>query len=61
VAEIASGSRKEGRYICHECKKTFVATKKTPFYRLRTETGPLLPGYSTGILPQNPRGSTESG
>ena len=35
---IGVHSRKEGRYICHECKKTFVATKSTPFYRLRTET-----------------------
>ena len=25
----------ERRYVCHVCKKTFSATKGTPFYRLR--------------------------
>lgn len=29
-------SQKEQRYLCRECKKTFAATKGTPFYRLRT-------------------------
>jgi transposase-like protein len=28
--------RKEQRFICHECHKTFSATKGTAFYRLRT-------------------------
>lgn len=30
-------SRKEKRYICTLCKKSFSATKGTPFYRLRHE------------------------
>ena len=29
-------SRKEQRFICHECQKTFSASKGTAFYRLRT-------------------------
>ena len=29
-------SRKEQRFICHECQKTFSARKGTVFYRLRT-------------------------
>jgi transposase-like protein len=29
-------SQKEQRYQCKTCEKTFVATKGTPFYRLRT-------------------------
>ena len=33
---IAIHSRKEQRFICHECHKTFSATKGTVFYRLRT-------------------------
>ena len=32
---IGIHSRKERRYICHLCHKTFSATKDTPFYRLR--------------------------
>src|SRR5438067_9066089 len=28
--------QKEQRFICHECQKTFSATKGTAFYRLRT-------------------------
>ena len=28
--------RKEGRYFCKTCEKTFSATKGTPFYRLQT-------------------------
>ncbi len=31
---IGIHTRKEGRYICHQCHKTFSATKGTPFYRL---------------------------
>lgn len=31
-------SRKERRYICHECKQTFAANKGTAFYRLRTSS-----------------------
>lgn len=33
---IGVHSRKERRFICHVCGKTFSATKGTPFYRLRT-------------------------
>ena len=33
---IGIHSRKEQRFICHECHKTFSATKGTAFYRLRT-------------------------
>jgi transposase-like protein len=29
-------ARKEQRFICHECDKTFSATTGTVFYRLRT-------------------------
>ena len=32
---ISVHSRKQQRYICHECKTTFTCTKGTPFYRLR--------------------------
>lgn len=33
---IGIHSRKEQRFICHECHTTFSATKGTVFYRLRT-------------------------
>ena len=33
---IGIHSRKEQRFICHACQKTFSATKGTAFYRLRT-------------------------
>jgi transposase-like protein len=33
---IGIHSRKEQRFICHACQKTFSATKGTVFYRLRT-------------------------
>jgi transposase-like protein len=33
---IGIHSRKEQRFICHECQKTFSATKGTVFYRLPT-------------------------
>src|SRR5499433_1105905 len=33
---IGIHSRKEQRFICYECHKTFSATKGTVFYRLRT-------------------------
>jgi transposase-like protein/IS1 family transposase len=33
---IGLHSRKEPRFICHACDKTFSATKGTVFYRLRT-------------------------
>jgi len=33
---IAIHSRKEHRFICKQCRKTFTATKGTTFYRLRT-------------------------
>lgn len=35
---IGVHSRKERRYICHECKQTFAANKGTAFYRLRTSS-----------------------
>ena len=31
-------SRKDQRFICTQCRKTFTATKGTAFYRLRTST-----------------------
>jgi len=34
---IGIHSHSEQRYICHECGKTFSATKGTLFYRLRTD------------------------
>src|SRR5262249_56139760 len=33
---IGIHSRKEQRFICHACQKTFSARKGTVFYRLRT-------------------------
>src|SRR5437660_7057163 len=33
---IGIHSCKDKRFICHECHKTFSATKGTAFYRLRT-------------------------
>ena len=33
---IGIHSRKDKRFICTECRKTFAATKGTTFYRLRT-------------------------
>ena len=33
---IGIHSRKEQRFICTQCRKTFTATKGTAFYRLRT-------------------------
>ena len=33
---IGIHSRKDKRFICTECHKTFSATKGTAFYRLRT-------------------------
>jgi transposase-like protein len=35
-SNIGIHSRKEQRFICHECHKTFSATTGTVFYRLRT-------------------------
>lgn len=35
---ISVHSQQEERYICHECKQTFSATRGTLFYRLRTDT-----------------------
>ncbi len=34
---IGIHSRKERRYICHQCHKTFSETKGTPLYRLRSD------------------------
>jgi transposase-like protein len=34
---IGIHSRKERRYICHQCHKTFTETKGTPLYRLRSD------------------------
>src|SRR5215217_4743684 len=36
MGNIAIHSRKEQRFICHECDKTFSARRGTVFYRLRT-------------------------
>src|SRR5437667_7657417 len=36
MGNIGIHSQKEQRFICHECHKTFSATKGTAFYRLRT-------------------------
>ena len=33
---IGIHSQKEQRFICHECQKTFSATKGTALYRLHT-------------------------
>lgn len=34
---IGIHSRKERRYICHQCRKTFSETQGTPLYRLRSD------------------------
>jgi transposase-like protein len=34
---IGIHSRKERRYICHQCHQTFSETKGTLFYRLRSD------------------------
>jgi transposase-like protein len=39
---IGIHSRKEQRFICHECDKTFSATKGTVFSRLRTSVEPVV-------------------
>jgi len=39
---IGIHSRKEQRFICHACDKTFSATKGTVFYRLRTSAETVL-------------------
>ncbi len=36
-ANIGIHSRKEQRYICHQCHKTFSASTGTAFYRLRSD------------------------
>src|SRR6266699_1453152 len=42
MGNIGIHSRKEQRFICHECQKTFSARKGTVFYRLRTSAEPVL-------------------
>ena len=37
AGNIGIHNQQEQRYVCHECGKTFAATKGTIFYRLRTE------------------------
>ena len=39
---IGIHSRSEKRYICHECGKTFSATKGTIFYRLHTDAATVM-------------------
>src|SRR5713101_1297486 len=39
---IGIHSRKEQRFICHECDKTFSATTGTVFYRLRTSAETVI-------------------
>src|SRR5262249_16826861 len=41
-SNIGIHSRKEQRYICHVCHKTFSATKGTVFYRLRTSAATVV-------------------
>ena len=36
MSNIGIHSRKEQRFICHACQKTFSARQGTVFYRLRT-------------------------
>ena len=36
MGNIGIHSQKEQRFLCHECQKTFSATKGSAFYRLRT-------------------------
>ena len=36
MGNIGIHARKEQRFICHECQKTFSARQGTVFYRLRT-------------------------
>jgi transposase-like protein len=38
LGNIRIHSRKEQRYCCSTCRRTFAATRGTPFYRLRTAT-----------------------
>jgi transposase-like protein len=38
LGNIRIHSRKEQRYRCSTCGRTFAATTETPFYRLRTAT-----------------------
>jgi transposase-like protein len=38
LGNIRIHSRKEQRYCCSTCGRTFAATRGTPFYRLRTAT-----------------------
>ena len=38
LGNIGIHSRKEQRYCCSTCGRTFAATTGTPFYRLRTAT-----------------------
>ena len=40
---IGIHSRKDKRFICTECHKTFSATKGTAFYRLRTSAETVAP------------------
>ena len=35
---IGVHSKKQQRYVCHECKRTFTESKGTPFHRLRYPT-----------------------
>jgi transposase-like protein len=39
---IGIHSRSEKRYICHECGKTFSATRGTIFYRLHTDAATVM-------------------
>ena len=41
---IGIHSRKEQRFICHECDKTFSARRGTVFYRLRTSAETVVLG-----------------
>lgn len=39
---IGIHSKQEGRYICHECKRTFSDRKGTLFYRLRSDAATVV-------------------
>ncbi|MBK8989670.1 MAG: hypothetical protein IPM39_27040 [Chloroflexi bacterium] len=49
---IRSHSQKEKRCYCTECNRTFVITKGTPFYRLRTDPQIVIwtPGHMKQVI-----------
>src|SRR5438046_3051326 len=58
---IVSHSRKEGRYRCKRCGRTFAATQGTPFYRLRKGEAVVtlvVTLLAFGCPPQHPQAGT---